>query len=84
MSFRGVRYKPNLVMTPNENAIPAQNFPNLYQELLGIYTDLKVFNFALHHQAEMPENDRGELPFTGDRIIQRLEIIVDQTSSYNH
>lgn len=78
-AFRGVRYKPNLVMHSNDSRV-APTFPELYDELVGVFTDLKVLVFAMHHQYDMPEQDLGELAFTGDRIIDRFETAVEKTS----
>ena len=55
--------------------------PEIYTELLAIFSDLKVYNFALHFSSEMTDDVRKELPFTGDRIIERLESVVERTST---
>lgn len=53
----------------------------IYDQLLGILTDLKVLTFAWHHQYEMPEDERGEMPTTATRILERLETVVGETSN---
>ncbi|MEZ4925584.1 MAG: hypothetical protein R3A50_04860 [Saprospiraceae bacterium] len=52
----------------------------LYEDLLGIYADLRLFLFALEYQSEMEYEDRQGVPFTGCRIADRLQTIVGELS----
>ncbi|MEZ4925563.1 MAG: hypothetical protein R3A50_04755 [Saprospiraceae bacterium] len=50
----------------------------IYDEIVGIYADLRTFLFALEYQAEMDQQEREGIPSTGIRIADRLEVFVEK------
>ena len=59
----------------NNNPTQQPDLSQLWDEFFSIHGDFKVWLFAMHHQGEMPERERGELAFTGDRISERMEVL---------
>ena len=57
---------------------PPFNPMQFQHEFLGVFTDFRVWLFALEHQNEMDEGDRVELPNTGERLSVRLELLLRQ------
>jgi len=66
-------------MDPNEKS-PVITFPELYDELVGIFTDFKVLIIAMHHEGE-GELNVVEMAFTGERITDRLETAVENVAT---
>ena len=59
-------------ITDNNNQPQQPDYSHLFDEFLGIHGDFKVLLFAMIHQEEMPEQERGELAFTAERISDRM------------
>ena len=55
-------------MLPDEKKTTAEEI------LLGIRFDLYIANHALLHEEEMPENERGSVYYSIQRIIERLDV----------
>ena len=55
----------------------APNTVTVDEILLGIRSDLYVANHALLFESEMPECERGEVHFSIQRIIDRMDDLRD-------
>lgn len=64
----------------NTTGHQALNRAEQYEELLAIYSDLRLFLFALQRAPEADPADKlsvPDIPYTGIRIADRLGVIVE-------
>ena len=73
-------FNRSIMPTTTEKAATASapNTVTVDEILLGIRSDLYVANHALQFESEMPEHERGEVHFSIQRIIARMDDLRDR------
>jgi hypothetical protein len=66
-------------MITNDSPV-APTFPALYDALVCLFTDFKVFTLALHYKEETDFNESLDVAGTADRLCDRLEESLESVS----
>lgn len=65
-------------MLNKEESTESMTLPALWGELVGINAELKVLVFAMNHPGELDSGALSELPYVGERISERLNLLSDR------